>query len=67
MSIFFPRIARAAVADGDDEMRVTYEVFRLMAPLPFAAQLRIMRHVGEIFEERHQYKFTGDDAGNGLG
>lgn len=52
---------RPRITDGDLELRVTYELYNLLAPLPQASRDRALKHVREIFHEQatalNEYEF----------
>jgi len=54
--LFGPRIT-----DGDLELRVTYQLYELLAPLSQNSRDRALKHVREIFHEQavalNEYEF----------
>ncbi len=56
----FPRILRVVrpkIDEGELELEAQYEVYRLLVPLPKAAQERVLMQIAQILQDRHAYRY----------
>jgi hypothetical protein len=70
MAVVMPRMFRQRAPAHDLELTAQLECYHSLVGLPYSGQERVIKHLAEIFHERHQYRYVestaADDGSNGM-